>query len=139
MLITRRVEFSASHRCSNPRFSDEENRSIYGAAANPNGHGHNYVLEVTLAGDPDSVTGMVFDLSQLKQILNEAVVNSMDHRFLNREVAPFDQVIPTAENIAIEIWRRLAPRFSTGAVLRNVRLYETEDLWVDYPGADSCA
>jgi len=139
MLITRRVEFSASHVCSSPQLSEEENRAVYGPAANPCGHGHNYVLEVTLEGEPDPVTGMVFDLSRLKQILGEAVINDMDHRFLNREVPPFDRVVPTAENVAIEIWHRLAPRFERSAVLRNVRLYETEDLWVDYSGNESCS
>lgn len=136
MLITRRTEFSASHVCSVPGLSDEENHTLYGAAANARGHGHNYVLEVTLEGDPDPVTGMVFDLKRLKDILNDAVVTPMDHRFLNYEVTPFDRVVPTVENVAVEIWNRLATRFNGGPVqLRNVRLYETEDLFVDYAGA----
>lgn len=134
MLITRRAEFSASHVCSIPALSEAENQALYGPAANPSGHGHNYVLEVTLEGDPDPVTGMVFDLSRLKAILNEAVIGPMDHRFLNHEVPPFDRTVPTAENIAVEIWRRLSPSFDNGVALRNVRLYETEDLWVDYSG-----
>jgi 6-pyruvoyltetrahydropterin/6-carboxytetrahydropterin synthase len=92
-------------------------------------------LEVTLEGDPDPVTGMVFDLRELKEILNQEVVDPMDHRFLNREVPPFDRVIPTTENIAVEIWRRLAPRIrSPHARLANVRVYETHDLYVDYGG-----
>ena len=136
MLVTRRTEFSASHVCSQPALSEEENRALYGAAANPRGHGHNYVVEVTLEGEPDPVTGMVFDLKRLKQIINEAVVEPMDHRFLNFEVAPFDHVVPTAENVAIEIWNRLAPHFDGASPhLHNVRLYETEDLYVDYAGA----
>lgn len=135
MLVTRRVDFSASHVCSLPALSEEENRAIYGAAANPKGHGHNYVLEVTLEGEPDPVTGMVFDLKRLKEIINEKVVNPMDHRFLNYETPPFDRVVPTAENVAMEIWKRLEPAFDDGvARLRNVRLYETEDLFVDYSG-----
>lgn len=135
MFITRRVEFSASHICAQPQLSPEQNRALYGAAANPNGHGHNYVLEVTLSGEPDPVTGMVLDLKNLKRILNEAVVDPMDHRFLNREVRPFDRVVPTAENIAVEIWNRLEPYFSdSSSRLSNVRLYETEDLYVDYGG-----
>ena len=134
MLITRRAEFSASHVCSIPALDEAENRALYGSAANPSGHGHNYVLEVTLEGEPDPVTGMVFDLSRLKAIVNDAVIESMDHRFLNHEVPPFDRVVPTAENVAVEIWNRLASRFDGGAALRNVRLYETEDLWVDYSG-----
>ncbi len=136
MLLTRRVDFSASHVCARPGLSDSENFALYGAAANPKGHGHNYVLEVTLDGDPDPTTGMVFDIKRLKEILNEAVVEPMDHRFLNYEVRPFDRVVPTTENVAVEIWNRLAPHFrNETARLHNVRLYETEDLYVDYAGA----
>jgi 6-pyruvoyltetrahydropterin/6-carboxytetrahydropterin synthase len=136
MLVTRRVDFSASHVCSQPSLSEEENRALYGAAANPKGHGHNYILEVTVEGEPDPVTGMVFDVKRLKDILNEAVVQPMDHRFLNYEVPPFDRVVPTAENVAVEVWNRLVPYFSGGgARLHNVRLFETEDLYVDVGGA----
>ncbi len=135
MLITRKAEFSASHICRNGALTDEENRAVYGAAANPHGHGHNYVLEVTLSGAPDPVTGMVMDLKVLKEILNREVVQPFDHRFLNYEVEPFGRVIPTAENIAVEIWNRLEPRFAGGkARLHSIRLYETPDLWVDYYG-----
>jgi 6-pyruvoyltetrahydropterin/6-carboxytetrahydropterin synthase len=134
MLITRRVEFSASHVCRKPDLDEAQNRSMYGAAANPNGHGHNYVLEVTLDGRPDPVTGMVFDLKELKDVVNREIVEPMDHRFLNYEVPPFDRVVPTVENVAAEIWRRLQPHFSNGVRLANVRLYETEDLYVDYAG-----
>lgn len=135
MFVTRRIEFSASHVCAQPGLSPSQNQALYGAAANPSGHGHNYVLEVTLAGEPDPATGMVFDLKNLKQILSECVIEPMDHRFLNYEVRPFDRVVPTAENIAVEIWNRLASRFnSEPARLHNVRLYETEDLFVDYTG-----
>jgi 6-pyruvoyltetrahydropterin/6-carboxytetrahydropterin synthase len=141
MQLTRKAEFSASHVCSNPEWSEERNRAVYGANANPNGHGHNYVLEVTLEGEPDPVTGMVFDLRELKEILNREVVEPMDHRFLNREVPPFDRVVPTTENLVAEIWRRIEPHFQGGAAsevrarLANVRLYETADLFVDYGGA----
>ncbi len=138
MLITRRAEFSASHVCGQPSLSPAENHALYGAAANANGHGHNYVLEVTLEGDPDPETGMIFDLKRLKEIIQEAVVDPMDHRFLNYEVPPFDRVVPTAENVAAEIWSRLHPYFTGAhARLNNVRLYETEDLYVDYAGARS--
>jgi 6-pyruvoyltetrahydropterin/6-carboxytetrahydropterin synthase len=132
MLITRRAEFSASHVCRIESRSDEENRALFGPAANPHGHGHNYVLEVTVAGDPDPVTGMVLDLKHLKDVIEEEVVGPMDHRFLNREVKPFDKVVPTTENIAWEIWRRLERRLSgSGPRLQRVRLCETPDLWVD--------
>jgi 6-pyruvoyltetrahydropterin/6-carboxytetrahydropterin synthase len=93
------------------------------------------VLEVTLAGDPDPITGMVFDLRELKEILNREVVDPMDHRFLNKEIPPFDKVIPTTENIALEIWKRIEPVIArNGVKLHNVRLYETADLYVDYGG-----
>jgi 6-pyruvoyltetrahydropterin/6-carboxytetrahydropterin synthase len=135
MYVTRRIDFSASHMCALPGLSEQENVALYGAAANPRGHGHNYVLEVTLAGDPDPVTGMVFDLTRLKAILNEAVIQPMDHRFLNYETPPFDHVVPTAENVAVAIWNRLAPYFAgSRASLHNIRLFETEDLYVDYAG-----
>ncbi len=135
MLITRKAEFSASHVCSNPELSEAGNRAIFGAAANPHGHGHNYVLEVTVEGTPDPVTGMVLDLKALKETLNRHVVDIYDHRFLNREVAPFDRVIPTTENIAIDIWNRLRPHVSgPRSHLYCVRVYETADLYVDYFG-----
>ena len=115
--------------------SDAENARIYGKCNNACGHGHNYILEVTIEGQPDPVTGMVFDLRELKEILNEEVVEPMDHRFLNLEVAPFDTLVPTTENVASEIWRRLAARIvREGVKLHNVRLYETGDLFVDYGG-----
>jgi len=135
MLITRKAEFSASHVCRNPVLSEEENLALYGPASNPHGHGHNYVVEVTLEGEPDPVTGMIRDLKEVKDILNSEVIEPFDHRFLNREVAPFDHVIPTAENIAVEIWRRLDPKLSNGrSRLHAVRLHETSDLSVEYRG-----
>jgi 6-pyruvoyltetrahydropterin/6-carboxytetrahydropterin synthase len=132
MLITRREEFSASHACLNPALGPEENRALYGEDSNPNGHGHNYVVEVSIEGDPDPVSGMVFDLKRLKAVIRREVIEPFDHRFLNREVAPFDRVAPTTENIAREIWRRLEPELAAAnARLHRVRLYETEDLYVD--------
>ena len=132
MLITRREEFSASHVCLNPALGPEDNRALYGEDSNPNGHGHNYVVEVSIEGDPDPVSGMVFDLKRLKAVLHRQVIEPFDHRFLNREVAPFDRVVPTTENVAREIWRRLEPELAAEkARLHRVRLYETEDLYVD--------
>ena len=135
MLITRKAEFSASHRCYNPGLSEEQNRDLYGERAESHGHGHNYVLEVTVDGHPDPVTGMIIDLKLVKDIINERVVEVMDHRHLNHEVPPFDTVIPTLENVAREIWQRLEPSFRfDNARLSNIRLYETSDLYVDYSG-----
>ena len=138
MLITRRVEFSSSHFCRRPDLSEEENRALYGSSANPHGHGHNYVAEITLEGEPDAATGMVFDLKDLKRIIEEEIVQPFDHRFLNHEVPPFDQTVPTTENIAHDIWRRLWPHFPGKLVrLHSVRLYETDDLFVDCFGDEA--
>ena len=135
MLITKRVEFSASHVCRNPLLSDLENEELFGAAANKHGHGHNYTIDVTVEGDPDPVTGMVLDLKKLKDVVNREVIQAYDHRFLNYEVPPFDHVVPTAENIAIDIWNRLAPHIAkVGGQLQGIRVYETADVYVDYFG-----
>lgn len=136
MIISKKVEFSASHVCRSPELSDAENDRVYGAAANPLGHGHNYVVEVAIAGEPDPVTGMILDLKRLKEILEERVLYIYDHRLLNREVAPFDRVVPTVENIAIDIWNRLAGRIdgSGRARLLSVRVHETTELFAEYRG-----
>ena len=135
MLITRKAEFSASHVCRQARLSESENKALYGAEANGHGHGHNYVLEVTLEGVADPVTGMVMDLKELKDVLQREVLDAYDHRFLNCEVPPFDHIVPTPENIAVDIWNRLAARLADPRCrLHRVRLYETPDLWVDYFG-----
>jgi len=131
--LTRKAEFSASHYYHNPKLSPEENQRIFGKCNNPNGHGHNYTLEVTVKGDIDPRSGFVVDLKQLKEILNREVLDAFDHRFLNKEVPEFVSSIPTTENIAIAIWQRLAPRFRT-AQLHRVRVYETPDLFVDFCG-----
>ena len=131
--LTRKIEFSASHLYHNPAFSAEENRRIFGKCNNPHGHGHNYVLEVTVAGEPDRATGMVLDLKELKDILQREVTDRMDHRFLNYEVPELAGQIPTCENIAAVIWRLLEPKITRGR-LNRVRLYETPDLFVDCYG-----
>ena len=131
--LTRRAEFSASHFYHNPALSPEENRRLFGKCNNPHGHGHNYTLEVTVAGQIDPVTGMVVDLKNLKSLIEREVLDVMDHRFLNEEVPAFAAKIPTTENLAIEIWNLLAPKIRF-ARLHRVRLYETADLYVDYGG-----
>jgi len=132
--VTRRAEFSASHYYHNPDFSPEENRRRFGKCNNPLGHGHNYVVEVTVGGEVDAATGMVFDLKELKALLEHEVISLMDHKFLNKEVPAFARQNPTTENIAVEIWRLLAPKLTRGR-LHRIRLYETSDLFVDYYGA----
>jgi 6-pyruvoyltetrahydropterin/6-carboxytetrahydropterin synthase len=132
--ITRKIEFSASHLYHNPAFSAQENRRVFGKCNNPHGHGHNYTLEVTIAGTPDPTTGMVLDLVELKDLLEREVMQRMDHRFLNYEVAELKGIIPTCENIAVVIWNLLAPKIRQGT-LHRVRLYEAPDLFVDCTGA----
>ena len=133
VLLTRKAEFSAAHYYWVEAWSEEENRRVFGACANRNGHGHNYTLEVTVAGEVDPVSGFVVDLKALKEIIEHEVVSVYDHRHLNLEVPEFASTVPTTENIAIAIWRRLEPTI-TGASLRRVRVYETADLYADYCG-----
>ena len=128
--LTRKVEFAASHRYHNPALSAEENRRVFGKCNNPHGHGHNYTLEVTIAGEPDPITGMVLDLKELKDILEREIMQRMDHRFLNYEVAELKAQIPTCENVARVIWNLLEAKIPQGR-LHRVRLYESADLFAD--------
>lgn len=131
--ITRRATFSASHRLYNPDLSEEENQKLFDKCANPNGHGHNYVLEVTVAGEIGAKTGYVLDLKELKRILVNEVLAKVDHKHLNHDVDFLRGVIPTAENIAVAIWKVLAPAIPAGR-LHSVRLQETENNTVEYRG-----
>lgn len=131
--VTRRMSFSAGHRLHNDALSAEENRRLYGKCANPNGHGHNFVVEVTVAGEIDPRTGMVFNLRDLKAVMAEVIEDGLDHKNLNLDVPAFKGVIPTAENIAAVIWALLAPRLPPGA-LHEVRLVETENNSVSFRG-----
>jgi 6-pyruvoyltetrahydropterin/6-carboxytetrahydropterin synthase len=133
--LTRKCEFSASHYYHNPDFTPEENQRVFGKCANLNGHGHNYTLEVTVAGDVDPTTGFVINLKQLKDILDSEVVEAMDHRHLNKELPEFATLIPTTENLAITIWNRLVKQLKV-ARLHRVRVYEMPDLFVDYYGEE---
>jgi 6-pyruvoyltetrahydropterin/6-carboxytetrahydropterin synthase len=131
--LSRRAEFSASHFYHNPAFSPEENRRIFGKCNNPHGHGHNYLLEVTVKGAVDERSGFVVDLKELKDIMHREVLDALDHRNLNHEVPEFADQVPTTENLAIAIWQRLNPRLKV-ARLHRVRLYETPELYVDFYG-----
>lgn len=133
ILLTRKAEFSAAHYYWNDQFSQEENERVFGKCANRNGHGHNYTLEVTVAGQVDPVTGFVVDLKLLKEILEREVVGVYDHRHLNLEIPDFADVIPTTENIAIAVWRRLDNKIPN-AKLHRVRVYEMPDLFADFYG-----
>ncbi len=134
--LTRRATFSASHYYWNDAWSAEVNERVFGRCANRNGHGHNYTLEVTVAGEPDAVTGFVVDLKWLKDVMEEEVVGVYDHRHLNLEVPEFARMIPTTENIAVAAWRRLEPvlNHAGGVRLSRVRVYETADIFAEYRG-----
>ena len=131
--LTRKAEFSAAHYYHNPQWSAEENQRVFAKCANLNGHGHNYTLEVTVKGEPDAKSGFVIDLKDLKAIMNREVLDVMDHRMLNKEVPEFATQIPTTENLAISIWKRLEGKLKI-ARLHRVRVYETPDLFVDFYG-----
>jgi 6-pyruvoyltetrahydropterin/6-carboxytetrahydropterin synthase len=113
--------------------SDEENDRLFGKCNNPNGHGHNYVLEVVVAGEPDPQTGYVIDLKKLKTIIRENVINKIDHKHLNLDVEFMEDVIPTAENIAVKIWEQLVDKIPSGK-LYSVKVYETENNYAEYKG-----
>ena len=133
VLLTRKAEFSAAHFYFNPAWSEEENERVFGKCANRQGHGHNYTLEVTVAGEPDPVSGFVVDLKELKDILETEVISVYDHRHLNFEVPEFASTVPTTENIAVAIWGRLDGKIPN-AKLHRVRVYEVPDLFADYYG-----
>ena len=137
LYLTRKAELAASHYYNNPDLSPEENQRLFGKSNNPNGHGHNYVLEVTVKGEIDPRSGFVVDLKQLKETMHREVLDAMDHRFLNKEVPEFLTRIPTTENLAVAIWQRLAPKMKmTNAKLHRVRVYENHDLFVDFYGEE---
>ena len=133
ILLTRKADFSSAHFYWNPSWTDEENARTFGKCANRQGHGHNYTLEVTVAGEIDPVSGFVVDLKELKDILEREVVSVYDHRHLNYEVPEFASAIPTTENIAVAIWRRLSGKIPN-ARLHRVRVYEMPDLFADFYG-----
>ncbi|MDX2061503.1 MAG: 6-carboxytetrahydropterin synthase [Bacteroidia bacterium] len=133
VFVTRQVHFNAAHKMVNPAWSAEQNQAVFGPCANENWHGHNYVLEVTLAGEPDPDTGYVFDLAKLKTILDERVLRHLDHKNLNLDVPFLQGIIPSSENLAIAIWQQLLPAVAP-AQLYSVRLYETPRNFVEYRG-----
>jgi 6-pyruvoyltetrahydropterin/6-carboxytetrahydropterin synthase len=133
VLLTRKAEFSSAHYYYNEAWSQQENEKVFGKCANRNGHGHNYTLEVTVEGEIDPVSGFVVDLKALKNIIEREVIQVYDHRHLNLEVPEFRSMVPTTENIAIAIWKRLEPKI-TDARLHRVRVYEMPDLFADYCG-----
>lgn len=133
IFLTRKAEFSSAHFYWIEDWTEEENYRVFGKCANRNGHGHNYTVEVTVAGEVDPISGFVVDLKQLKDILEHEVIRVYDHRHLNLEVPEFRSSVPTTENITIAIWNRLAGKIPN-ARLHRVRVYEMPDLFADFYG-----
>lgn len=130
VFVTKKVHFNAAHRIYNSAWSDEKNFEVFGLCSNPNGHGHNYVLEVTLVGTPNPETGYVYDLKHLKDLLEEHILQKLDHKNLNMDVDFMKGIIPTTENLAIQIWHQLQPLLRD-AKLYSLKLYETERNYVE--------
>ena len=131
--LTRRATFSAAHRLWSEALNEDENYTIYDKCANPHGHGHNYTLEVTIHGRPDPRTGMVFNLTAMKQIMHEQVIDWVDHKHLNYDVPWLEGIIPTTEMLVIKFWERLVRAFPEG-LLYDVTLHETENNSASYRG-----
>lgn len=132
--VSREEHFNAAHRLYNPAWSDEKNESVFGKCNNPNFHGHNYRLVVTVTGEPHADTGYVIDLKKLSDIVRTHVLNQFDHKNLNLDTPWFRDLNPTAENIAVVIWNILRKQVDKRLDL-TVRLYETERNFVEYPAA----
>jgi len=135
VIITRQVHFNSAHRLHNPTKSQAWNKKQYGLCTNPHWHGHNYVLEVAVKGEPDPVTGYLIDLGELKAILNKAIVDKVDHRNLNEEVVFLKGIIPSTENLVIAFWNQIAPHIKHGQ-LHCVRLYETPRNYAEFFGPE---
>jgi 6-pyruvoyltetrahydropterin/6-carboxytetrahydropterin synthase len=131
--ITRKEHFSASHRLFNPEWSYEKNVDVFGKCAWANGHGHNYELEVTVAGTPPRETGMVIDLKQLSDIITEEIIDVVDHKHMNFDIDYLKGIIPTAENMAVAFWKILEPKIH-GGKLYSIKLYESNNNFVEYRG-----
>jgi len=132
--VTRRLRFNAAHRVFNPAFSDEKNQATFGKCNNPNWHGHNYTLDVSVEGPIDEETGYVMDLSKLKGLVSREVVNLVDHKNFNLDVPFMRGRIPTSENIVVAFWEILEPAIRPARLVRLV-LWETENNYVEYSGS----
>jgi 6-pyruvoyltetrahydropterin/6-carboxytetrahydropterin synthase len=135
VFITRRERFTAAHRLFNPDYSDEKNMEIFGKCSNPNWHGHNYTLFVTVKGEPNPETSYVINLSQLSEIINSKVIQKLDHKNINIEVDFMQGKMASTEILAIEIWKQLEePIKKLGAQLHCIKIEETENNYVEYYG-----
>ncbi|XWN35945.1 MAG: 6-carboxytetrahydropterin synthase [Balneola sp.] len=136
VFVTRKTHFNAAHRLHNPSKSDEWNKKTFGKCNHPNWHGHNYVMEVTVAGNPDPETGFIIDLSDLKQIIEEKIVEPCDHKNLNLDVPFLEGILPSSENLVKAFYKELKKEVeeasSEGGVLYSVKLYETERNIAEY-------
>jgi 6-pyruvoyltetrahydropterin/6-carboxytetrahydropterin synthase len=130
--ISRKEHFNAAHRLFNPTWSNEKNDAVFGKCNNPNYHGHNYEIIVTLIGEPDPETGYVFDMKLLSELINKNVLQHFDHKNLNLDTVYFKDLNPTAENIAVVIWKILRQKIDNRYDLK-IKLYETERNFVEYP------
>jgi 6-pyruvoyltetrahydropterin/6-carboxytetrahydropterin synthase len=137
VFITRQVHFNSAHRLHNPAKSQKWNTEKYGPCTNPHWHGHNYVLEVTVKGQPDPETGYIMDLSDLKDVLNVAVTDKCDHRNLNTDVDFLRGINPSTENLVIAFWHEIVPLLPKAARLHAVRLYETPRNFAEFFGPDA--
>ncbi len=131
--LTQQFEFSAAHRLHSPDLTADENRAVYGKCNNPNGHGHNYVVEVTIAQNNCPSTGALIELGKFQDTVNRLIIDRLDHKHLNLDVDYFRNVIPSVENISIAIWDWLDGQFDT-AQLSKIRVYETPKTWAEYSG-----
>jgi 6-pyruvoyltetrahydropterin/6-carboxytetrahydropterin synthase len=131
--VTRKAHFNAAHRLNNPNWDEAANQKYFGKCNNPNYHGHNYVLDVTLSGIPDPETGYVFDMGELRDIIEKHIEEKFDHKNLNLDTAEFADLNPSAENIAIVIWKILRAEINSKYTLK-VKLYETERNFVECDG-----
>ncbi|MCC7429275.1 6-carboxytetrahydropterin synthase [bacterium] len=131
--LIRKVQFCAAHRLHTNKLSTEENRRVYGICNNENGHGHNYELEVTIAGEIDPITGMVMDLKELKEIIDREITDKVDHKNLNIDVDFLEGLVPTAEIVTMKFWEILQDKIPCGK-LHRIRLWESSNNVVEYYG-----
>jgi 6-pyruvoyltetrahydropterin/6-carboxytetrahydropterin synthase len=132
--LTRRATFCASHRLHSPELSEEENQRIYGKCNHVNGHGHNYVLEVTVCGEPDPRTGLLINLTDLKRVIEDEVLDVVDHKYLNLDVPAFQNLVPTVEIMAVVFWRWLDAALPRRGLLHEIKIQETENNVAIYRG-----
>ena len=134
VIVTRRMRFNAAHRVFNPAFSDAENEATFGKCNNPNWHGHNYDLEISVEGDVNGDTGYVLDLARLRDIADREIISRVDHKNFNLDVPFMQGIIPTAENIVVQFWKILEPAVKPARLVK-LTLHETENNYVEYDGS----